>query len=150
MQEYHYHLGAVNTITFIEENRMFVSTSDDKTIRLWELGVPVQVKAIADPSMHSMPAAAMHPTGKFLCFQSLDSQIVTYAAGAKLRPNKKKIFKGHVVGGNACQVCSRAPCACDGSVLVLSFTANFNSPKVWLAHVLAVACSPTSRRTESS
>lgn len=43
MQEYHYHLGPVNTITFIEEGRMFVSTSDDKTLRVWELGVPVQV-----------------------------------------------------------------------------------------------------------
>lgn len=43
VQEYHYHLGPVNTITFIEEGRMFVSTSDDKTLRVWELGVPVQV-----------------------------------------------------------------------------------------------------------
>ena len=104
VQEYHYHLGAVNTISYIEENRMFVSTADDKTIRVWELGVPVQVKAIADPSMHSMPAAAYHPGGKFICFQSLDSQIVTYGTNGKFRVNKKKVFKGHLVGGNACQV----------------------------------------------
>jgi WD40 repeat protein len=44
MQEYHYHLGAVNTITFIEEGKMFVSTSDDKTLRVWELGIPVQAR----------------------------------------------------------------------------------------------------------
>jgi WD40 repeat protein len=104
VQEYHYHLGAVNTISYIEEGRLFATTSDDKTIRVWELGVPVQVKVIADPSMHSMPAAAYHPTGKFLCYQSLDSTIVTYACTGKFRLNKKKIFKGHLVGGNACAV----------------------------------------------
>ena len=43
MQEYNYHLGAVNTVTFVDENRRFVSTSDDKTIRVWEFGIPVQV-----------------------------------------------------------------------------------------------------------
>jgi hypothetical protein len=59
---------------------------------------------IADPSMHSMPTAVLHPSGKFLSFQSLDSQIVTYSATAKLRVNKKKVFTGHLVGGNACQV----------------------------------------------
>lgn len=44
VQEYHYHLGPVNTITFIEDGKMFVSTSDDKTLRVWELGIPVQVR----------------------------------------------------------------------------------------------------------
>lgn len=34
IQEYDYHLGAVNTVTFIDEGRRFVSTSDDKTIRV--------------------------------------------------------------------------------------------------------------------
>ena len=43
-QEYDYHLAAVNTITFVDEGRRFVSTSDDKTIRVWDLGVPVQVR----------------------------------------------------------------------------------------------------------
>ena len=30
------HLGAVNTITFVDQNRRFVTTSDDKSIRVWE------------------------------------------------------------------------------------------------------------------
>eukprot|EP00892_Ulva_mutabilis_P000878 jgi/Ulvmu1/10791/UM069_0025.1 len=104
VQEYHYHLGPVNTITFIEEGRMFVSTSDDKTLRVWELGVPVQVKYIADPSMHSMPAVGEHPNGKALCYQSLDNQIVTYTTAGRFRQNRKKTFKGHLIAGNACQV----------------------------------------------
>ena len=36
IQEYDRHLGAVNSITFIDQNRRFVSTSDDKSLRLWE------------------------------------------------------------------------------------------------------------------
>lgn len=88
VQEYDRHLGAVNTITFIDNNRRFVTTSDDKSIRVWEwcgarasIGAPpcldrahrdgrsallhrdtpVEIKYIADPAMHSMPATVLHP-----------------------------------------------------------------------------------------
>ena len=30
------HLGAVNTITFVDKGRRFVTTSDDKSLRVWE------------------------------------------------------------------------------------------------------------------
>ena len=30
------HLGSVNSVTFVDENRRFVSTSDDKSLRVWE------------------------------------------------------------------------------------------------------------------
>ncbi|KAJ1676556.1 hypothetical protein EV182_007960, partial [Spiromyces aspiralis] len=56
VQEYNEHLGAVNTITFVDENRRFVTTSDDKSMRAWEFDIPVTIKLVADPSMHSMPA----------------------------------------------------------------------------------------------
>jgi pre-mRNA-processing factor 17 len=35
VQEYDHHLDAVNTITFCDENRRFVTTSDDKSLRAW-------------------------------------------------------------------------------------------------------------------
>ena len=57
------HLGAVNTITFVEEGRRMVTTSDDKSMRVWEWDIPVDIKYIADPSMHSMPSVAVHPNG---------------------------------------------------------------------------------------
>ena len=78
LQEYDYHLGAVNTITFVDEGRRFVTTSDDKTIRVWEYGIPVQIKYIADPSMHSIPAVTLHPNNQWFIGQSLDNQILTY------------------------------------------------------------------------
>jgi hypothetical protein len=40
-QKYDEHAAAVNTITFIDENRKFVSSSDDKRVFIWEYGVPV-------------------------------------------------------------------------------------------------------------
>ena len=66
-QEYDQHLGPVNTITFVDENRRFVTTSDDKTIRAWDFDIPVVIKYIAEPHMHSMPAVTLHPSSKFDC-----------------------------------------------------------------------------------
>ena len=98
MQEYNYHLGAVNTVTFVDDNRRFVSTSDDKTIRVWEYGIPVQIKYIADPGMHSIPAVAVHPNKQHFIGTSLDNQIVTYAAKDRFRQNRKKVFKVRAPG----------------------------------------------------
>ncbi|XP_075718388.1 pre-mRNA-processing factor 17 [Rhinoderma darwinii] len=104
VQEYDRHLGAVNTITFVDENRRFVSTSDDKSLRVWEWDIPVDFKYIAEPSMHSMPAVSLSPNGKWLACQSMDNQILIFGAQNRFRLNKKKIFKGHMVAGYACQV----------------------------------------------
>ncbi|KAG7266398.1 hypothetical protein CRUP_004910 [Coryphaenoides rupestris] len=128
VQEYDRHLGAVNTITFVDENRRFVSTSDDKSLRVWEWDIPVDFKYIAEPSMHSMPAVTLSPngkrcrqigeqiggrrsgtpvreiSGKWLACQSMDNQILIFGAQNRFRLNKKKIFKGHMVAGYACQV----------------------------------------------
>ncbi|KAL7674673.1 hypothetical protein ACOME3_000949 [Neoechinorhynchus agilis] len=75
VQEYDRHLGAVNTITFVDRNRRIISTSDDKSIRVWEWDIPVDFKYIADPSLHSMPAVAQSRNGRYLAFQSMDNQI---------------------------------------------------------------------------
>ena len=61
------HLGSVNTITFVDENRRFVTTSDDKSLRVWEWDTPVDMKYIAEPNMHSMPFVTLHPNGEGRC-----------------------------------------------------------------------------------
>jgi len=102
-QEYDQHLGPVNTITFVDENRRFVTTSDDKTIRAWDFDIPVVIKYIAEPHMHSMPAVTLHPSKKHFAAQSLDNQILIYSTD-NFRQNRKKRFAGHSVAGFACQV----------------------------------------------
>jgi len=103
VQEYDQHLGPVNTITFVDENRRFVTTSDDKTIRAWDYDIPVVIKYIAEPYMHSMPAVTVHPSKKFFAAQSLDNQILIFSTD-NYRQNRKKRFAGHSVAGYACQV----------------------------------------------
>ena len=60
----------------------------------------MQIKYIADPGMHSIPAVAVHPNKQWFVGTSLDNQIVTYAARDRFRQNRKKVFK----------VCSSGPC----------------------------------------
>ncbi|KAK7868527.1 hypothetical protein R5R35_004810 [Gryllus longicercus] len=102
VQEYDRHLGAVNTITFVDENRRFVTTSDDKSLRVWEWDIPVDMKYIADPTMHSMPAVTLSPNQKWLACQSMDNKIVIFSALNRFKLNRKKTFSSHMVAGYAC------------------------------------------------
>jgi len=90
VQEYDRHLGAVNTITFVDRNQRIVTTSDDKSLRIWEWDIPVDAKLIQDPTMHSMPAATASPNGKWLATQSMDNQILIYSVIGRFRQNRKK------------------------------------------------------------
>jgi WD40 repeat protein len=78
VQTYTEHQGAVNTVTFFDQNRRFMSTSDDKKIFLWEFGIPVVIRHISDPEMHAAPAVAMHPSGEFAACQNLNNVITVY------------------------------------------------------------------------
>ncbi|KAF2666930.1 WD40 repeat-like protein [Microthyrium microscopicum] len=104
VQEYDHHLGPVNTLTFCDEDRRFVSTSDDKSLRAWEYGIPVPIKFIAEPHMYSMNRAVHHPTKPFIALQSSDNQIVVYASTERFRQNRKKSFRGHNNAGYAIDV----------------------------------------------
>mmetsp|Transcript_21910 Transcript_21910/g.36681 ORF Transcript_21910/g.36681 Transcript_21910/m.36681 type:complete len:525 (+) Transcript_21910:56-1630(+) len=103
-QEYNHHLQACNTVTFIDEGRKFVSTSDDKKILVWEFDIPVPIKYIADPGMHCIPSVSVHPSHQCFAAQSMDNTIVVYTCGEKVRPLKKKTFRGHNNSGYACQI----------------------------------------------
>ncbi len=63
----------------------------------------VQIKYIADPAMHSVPAVSLSPNQQWMVGTSLDNQIVTYSTKDRFRQNRKKVFKGHTVAGYACQ-----------------------------------------------
>jgi pre-mRNA-processing factor 17 len=104
VQEYDHHLAAINTITFVDENRRFLTTSDDKSLRAWDYNIPVPIKYIAEPYMYPMVRSSPHPSGKYVVFQSSDNQIVVYGATDKFRQNRKKSFRGHNNAGYAIDV----------------------------------------------
>ncbi|KHN81906.1 Pre-mRNA-processing factor 17 [Toxocara canis] len=105
VQEYDRHLGIVNSITFFDKNRRFCSTSDDKSIRIWEWEIPVDTKLIQNAGLHSIPTMTKSPTEKWIVGQSMDNRIVLFQLiDDKLRFAKKKAFKGHNVAGYACSV----------------------------------------------
>lgn len=69
---------------------------------LHDRDIPVDMKYIADPTMHSMPAVTLAPNLKWLGCQSMDNKIVIYSALNRFKLNRKKTFKGHMVAGYAC------------------------------------------------
>ncbi|EMR63125.1 hypothetical protein MGN70_003637 [Eutypa lata] len=113
VQEYDHHLNAINTITFVDDNRRFMTTSDDKSLRVWDYQIPVPIKYIAEPYMYPMTRASLHPSGKYVAYQSSDNQIVVYGATDKFRQNRKKSYRGHNNAGNAIDVA----CSPDGQFL---------------------------------
>lgn len=102
VQKYEEHLGAINTIQFIEDNKKFITTADDKKIFVWEYGIPVVVKHISEPDMHAIPASAMHPNRKYFAGQSMDNRIAIYDCKGGFKLNRKKKFAGHKSSGYAC------------------------------------------------
>ena len=50
------------------------------------------------------PHSNFRVTEKWLACQSMDNQIVIYGVENRVRFNRKKTFKGHMVAGYACQV----------------------------------------------
>ncbi|CAM9434937.1 unnamed protein product [Chrysoparadoxa australica] len=103
-QEYNHHLQPVNSVLFVDDDQRIVSTSDDKKVLIWEYNIPVPIKYISDPSMHSIPATALHPSGASWVGQSLNNEIVVYGARDKFKMNRKKVFKGHLNAGYACRM----------------------------------------------
>ena len=121
VQEYDHHLAAINTITFVDENRRFMTTSDDKSLRAWDYNIPVPIKYIAEPYMYPMTRSSAHPTGKYVVYQSSDNQIVVYGATDKFRQNRKKSFRGHNNAGYAIDVA----CSPDGQFVASGDTGGY-------------------------
>jgi pre-mRNA-processing factor 17 len=98
LQTYDHHLGSINSITFLE-NKRFMSTSEDKTARVWDIQINIPIKIISDPSLHSMPVTRVHPDGKYIAAQSMDNTILVFSAKDRYKTNKKKLFTGHNCAG---------------------------------------------------
>lgn len=101
MQEYNHHLGAVISLALVDQNFRFLSTSDDKTVRIWDWDINVPVKYIAGAHQHAMPSVACHPSGKYVALQSLDNRIIVLGATEQFKSYKNRVFEGFNGGGYA-------------------------------------------------
>jgi len=100
VQKYTYHDGPVNTITFYDQNRRFITTSDDKRIMAWDVNTPVPIRNIGDPTMQSMPFVKASPNGHFVACQSMDNQILVYDIREKVHATRRRLV-GHNNAGFA-------------------------------------------------
>ncbi|KAM7207932.1 WD40-repeat-containing domain protein [Naviculisporaceae sp. PSN 640] len=122
IQEYDHHLGAINTLEFVDENRRFMSTSDDRSLRVWEYGIPVEIKTISEPDMFALTKSTKHPSGKYVLYQCSDNSIVAYSAASdKFRQNRKKSWRGHNTAGSAIGL----TCSPDGQFVVSGDTGGY-------------------------
>ncbi|KAK6829751.1 hypothetical protein PG987_010335 [Apiospora arundinis] len=121
VQEYDHHLAAINTITFVDEGRRFMTTADDKSLRVWDYSIPVPIKYHASEEQFALTRAARHPSGKYVAYQSGNNEVQVFSAQDKFRRNSKKLFKGHNSAGSAIDL-SVSP---DGQFLASGDTAGY-------------------------
>jgi pre-mRNA-processing factor 17 len=101
VQKYEGHAGPINSINFLDN--LMISTAEDKSLRVWEYGIPVVYKYVSDHSMQSIVSVAIHPKDHFLIAQSMDSHIHVFDTD-KWKIHKGKKFVGHVINAYHCQV----------------------------------------------
>ncbi|EGW32550.1 uncharacterized protein SPAPADRAFT_139731 [Spathaspora passalidarum NRRL Y-27907] len=98
LQTYDHHQGGINTLVHITNN-IFMSTSDDKTVRMWNYGINIPIKTISSHLQHAMPAGAVHPTANYIALQSMDNTIRVIHSTGKYKYKKSKTFTGHHCSG---------------------------------------------------
>lgn len=98
IQTYDQHLGAIISISFVGDKK-FMSTSEDKTAKVWELQINIPVKIISELTLHSMPFTKLSPSGEYIIAQSMDNSVLVFSAHDKFKRIKNKVFKGHNCAG---------------------------------------------------
>ncbi|CAB4253759.1 similar to Saccharomyces cerevisiae YDR364C CDC40 Pre-mRNA splicing factor, important for catalytic step II of pre-mRNA splicing and plays a role in cell cycle progression [Maudiozyma barnettii] len=101
VQTYDHHIGGILDVKYFQDGSKFISSSEDKTVMIWNSGVNIPIKNISDTAQYSMPVINTHPTQKYFCTQSMDNAIYTYNMKPKFRKLPNKIFKGQKSVGYA-------------------------------------------------
>ncbi|AMD22944.1 HHR175Cp [Eremothecium sinecaudum] len=99
IQTYDHHTSAVNALKYFPDGSKFISSSDDKTVRIWDNQINIPIKQIADTSQYSMPWLQVHPEKNYFASQCMDNSIQVFSMKPKYKRHPKKTFKGHMVTG---------------------------------------------------
>ncbi|SCU93242.1 LAMI_0E13696g1_1 [Lachancea mirantina] len=99
VQVYDHHMSSILSLAYFPDGSRFISSSGDKTVRIWENQINIPIKQISDTSQYSMPYIAVHPERRYFAAQSMDNKIYTYSMKPKYKRNPKKCFTGHQSAG---------------------------------------------------
>ncbi|KAL6940645.1 hypothetical protein ACO0QE_004557 [Hanseniaspora vineae] len=106
MQTYDQHTSSILDIEFFPDGSKFISTSEDKTVRIWNTGINITIKHISDTNQYAMPFVKIHPSHKMFLTQGMDNVIRTYQMVPKYKPQKKRFTVHHSAGHGICFSCS--------------------------------------------
>lgn len=97
IQIYEHHQNAITWVEFINGGKQFITASDDRTLKIWDIRINMPIKYIQDPKQHAMPIVKKHPTLPYFVGQSMDNQILVYSSKKddKFKKNNYKSFSGH-------------------------------------------------------
>ncbi|AAZ10228.1 hypothetical protein, conserved [Trypanosoma brucei brucei TREU927] len=105
-REYTGHMGTIFNLSLLSGGKKLLTTAEDKTLRTWDFRVPVQIKQIADVSMHAITHVVRHPTEDMLVAQSLNNQALVFSdgGGGQVKLLRHRVFSGHTISGTRCQL----------------------------------------------
>lgn len=99
VQVYDHHLSSILNLEFFPDGSKLISSSEDKTVRIWENQVNIPIKQISDTAQHSMPFLRVHPEHHYFCAQSMDNVIYSFGMKPKYKRHPNKFFSGHRSAG---------------------------------------------------
>ncbi|KAL3235083.1 Pre-mRNA-processing factor 17 [Nakaseomyces bracarensis] len=99
VQVYDHHLSSILSVKYFPDGSRFISSSEDKTVRIWNNQVNIPIKQISDTTQHSMPYLGIHPERSYFCAQSMDNVIYTFGMKPKYKRHPNKKFSGHSSAG---------------------------------------------------
>jgi pre-mRNA-processing factor 17 len=105
-RDYEAHNDPVIHLGFLDDHH-FATTSEDKTMRTWDVDSSVTVQDFASAARHAVPHFAVSPVGGTIAAQSLDNKIRFFApvkAPGKYRELADRVCTGHSVSGSSCKV----------------------------------------------
>lgn len=99
VQVYDHHLSSIIALKYFPDGSKFVSSSEDKSMRIWENQINIPIKQISDTSQYSMPYIGIHPEQNYFAAQSMDNAIYAFSMKPKYKRHPKKHFSGHKCAG---------------------------------------------------